>query len=147
MAERATLAEQSGGDRADDEAAIRFFEDVGMSRYLPAGVSADDAVAVILCTLLRRVTGGLARDFVGIMPSALRTVLGSCAERRTETPEGFNRDMYLRRVSMLLGTTEEVAERLARDIFLAMHRHLSRVGVDDVAGQLPEDLERMWSNP
>jgi uncharacterized protein (DUF2267 family) len=142
MVLRATPNESDG-----EEAVRRFFEDVELSRHLPAGTSARDAVAVVLGTLLRRVTGGQARHFVRALPSALRDILGSSAEHRAEAPEGFNRDMYLRRVSMLLGTSEESVERLARDIFLAMHRHLGTIDVGDVATQLPDDLERLWVHP
>jgi uncharacterized protein (DUF2267 family) len=118
--------ESTASTGADAEAGNRFFGDVGASRWLPPGVPALDAVTVVVCTLLRRVTGGLARELIRSAPQPVRDALHTCTERRPEAPEGFNRDMYVRRIGMLLGLAEDRAELLARDVFLAIHSGVAR---------------------
>jgi uncharacterized protein (DUF2267 family) len=109
---------------------------------LPPGVRGADAAAAVLCVLEQRLSGGEARDLV--VPERLRPGVQACARHRGERGEAFDYDEFLRRVAAHLDVSGPEAEEIARTVFAAVRRTLPVKQRQDVASQLPWDLEQLW---
>lgn len=122
----------------------RFFRDIEESGALPYGIESERAVSTVVGTLLARVTGGQAREFVNSMPPRIRELLRSQVEARTEEPAVFDRDAYLQRVADQLAIDRGEAESLANTVFAAVNDYMPSKEIDDVESQLPPDMKELW---
>ena len=111
---------------------------------LPPGVRGTDAAAAVLCVLAQRLSGGEARDLVVTLPEGLRPRVQACARHRGERGEAFDYDEFLRRVAAHLDVSWPKAEEITRTVFAAVRRTLPVKEQQDVASQLPRDLEQLW---
>jgi uncharacterized protein (DUF2267 family) len=82
---------------------------------------------------------------VASLPEGLRARVDVCASHRAKRGEVFDRDEFLRRVATHLNVTVLQAEAIARVVFAAVRRWLPGKEVDDVASQLPRELEELWA--
>lgn len=133
-------------ERAGDDAGA-FFADIERGGQMPASVNARDAVVTVLCILSRRLSRGEAMDFARSLPQELAEMMRPCVERRRERPEIFDRDAFDHLVALHLEVPLDDAQRAARAVFAAVHRHFHTHELDEVAGQLPKDLARIWRQP
>jgi len=111
---------------------------------LPPGMRGTDAAAAVLCVLAQRLSGGKARDLVVTLPEGLRPRVQACARHRGERGEAFDYDEFLRRVAAHLSVSAPKAEEITRTVFAPVRRRLPVKEQQDVAGQLPWDLEQLW---
>jgi uncharacterized protein (DUF2267 family) len=118
--------------------------DIERQGGLPPGVRGTDAAAAVLCVLAQRLSGGEARDLVVTLPEGLRPRVQACARHRGERGEAFDYDEFLRRVAAHLDVSGPQAEDIARTVFAAVRRTLPVKEQQDVASQLPWDLEQLW---
>jgi uncharacterized protein (DUF2267 family) len=68
----------------------------------------------------------------------------ACARHRGERGEAFDYDEFLGRVAAHLDVSWPAAEEIARTVFAAVRRMLPVKERQDVASQLPQDLEQLW---
>jgi uncharacterized protein (DUF2267 family) len=111
---------------------------------LPPGRRGTDAAAAVMCVLAQRLSGGEARDLVMTLPEGLRPRVQACARHRGERGEAFDYDEFLRRVAAHLDVSGAMAEEITRTVFAAVGRTLPVKERQDVASQLPWDLEQLW---
>jgi uncharacterized protein (DUF2267 family) len=133
-------------DRPDtDILTERFFHAIEISGHLPDGLTAPEAVAGVLGTLLHRLPAQKARDLAAALPESLSALLRPFAQDRPADPARFDRDGFVRLVSALFDIDEGSALRLARVVFAAFEYELpmERV-VSDLERELPRKLGRLW---
>lgn len=112
---------------------------------LPAGVTAVDAFAAVMCIFTQRLSGGEARDVLLGLPDALHPLIARCVRHRDEPGAVFDRDQLLRSVADDLGTAPPLAEWIILAVFAAVQHALPAKEVRDVARQLPADLGALWT--
>ena len=78
------------------------------------------------------------------LPEGIRPRVQACARHRGERGEAFDYDQFLRRVAARLGVSAPKAEEIARTVFAAVRQTLPVKEQQDVASQLPWDLEQLW---
>jgi uncharacterized protein (DUF2267 family) len=70
----------------------------------------------------------------------------ACARHRGERGEAFDYDEFLGRVAAYLDVGRPEAEGIAHTAFVAVRRMLPVKERQDVASQLPQDLEQHWQS-
>jgi uncharacterized protein (DUF2267 family) len=68
----------------------------------------------------------------------------ACARHRGARGEAFDYDEFLRHVGAHLDVSGPEAEDITRTVFAAVRRRLPAKEQQDVASQLPWDLEQLW---
>jgi uncharacterized protein (DUF2267 family) len=121
-----------------------FVRALEQQRILPSGMGGTEAAAAVLCVLAQRLSRGEARDVVVALPEGLRLRVQVCARHRGERGEAFDYDEFLRRVMAHLDVSRPEAEDIVRAVFAAVRRMLPLKEQQDVASQLPWDLEQLW---
>jgi uncharacterized protein (DUF2267 family) len=111
---------------------------------LPFGVSAVDALAAVVCTFSRRLSGGEARDVFLGLPDEVRSLVDRCLAGRDEGADVFDRGQLLARVASVLGTPAPVTEEIVCVVLAALQRVLPAKEIRDVGSQLPTDLRDLW---
>lgn len=124
--------------------AYRLYADVELSGTLPDGVTPQEAVAAVLCTLTRRISRGEAEQLRSELPPDLIAVLEPCMGHRAEEPEHFGREELVHRVAQSLDTDDGQAAAIVRHVLGALHANYPTREDDDVESQLPEDLKALW---
>ncbi|MFC0097128.1 DUF2267 domain-containing protein [Micromonospora marina] len=102
-----------------------------------AGVPPDDARALTqatLRTLAERISGGEAAELSAHVAHELRPLL---ARPRTDDPEAFGYDEFLRRIAERAGVSPAEAERGARAVVQALHRVIGPAAFHRALSQLP----------
>lgn len=117
-----------------------------VASQLPAGMDAQRAIAVVMCTLSARLPLGEARHLIESLPEDVRDVLEPCLQNRRETPDLLmDRAMFFAHVAASLQTGN--VEPVIRAVFHAVQHFLPHDVVHHVHTQLPRDLQRLWANP
>jgi uncharacterized protein (DUF2267 family) len=111
---------------------------------LPFGVSAVDALAVVVCAFSRRLSGGEARDVFLGLPDDVRELVDRCVADREEAAEPLDRERLIASVSDTLGAPTPIAEEITCVVLSALQRFLPTKEIRDVASQLPTDLRDLW---
>ncbi|MFN7132472.1 MAG: DUF2267 domain-containing protein [Myxococcales bacterium] len=108
---------------------------------------AERATVTVMCHLERRIMADEVRDLNAQLPVKLQEQLGSCSVQHGEKPEKYGRDEFIRRVAGDLGDQGGDVEKVVRTVFECVRNHLSEGEAEDVAHQLPGDLEALWRRP
>lgn len=129
---------------SDDRAGMDTFLDE-VRAGLPGDVDAEQACTAVLCTIIQRLTGGEAQDFMEELPPEAQRLVRPCEEHvgRAE-PELFGKADFFRRIGHHLAVEPLVAERVAAVVMAAARKHLPRWEQVGVAGQLPQELKELW---
>ncbi|MCZ7685915.1 MAG: DUF2267 domain-containing protein [Sandaracinaceae bacterium] len=135
MSESTTPTEVSAGDIA---------QRVETRVELPQSVRGADAIVVVMCPLLERVTRGAAREVLASMPDSLRQRLRACAHPREQPELLFGRAELLHRVGHELGVDEDRAEQIVRGVLEVTLATLTFDQARHVGSQLPRDLSELW---
>jgi uncharacterized protein (DUF2267 family) len=122
-----------------------IFLEIEKSVPLPRGVKGARALAVVACTLTKRLSRGEARHLVDSLPHETRPLLERCVTERGEDPEHFDAQKFLQRVGTELNADNP--EQVARAVFKAVQRFIHTKVVDHVRSQLPKDLAELWVKP
>jgi len=109
---------------------------------------AEHVIAVVFQALRDRLTPGEADDVWAQLPADWKELWesGSWWEKITAQMRGLNhldREEFIARVQMHI-KKEIPAEQAVRTVFRALKEQISAGEVNDVAGQLPEDLRQVW---
>ncbi|MDA8165996.1 MAG: DUF2267 domain-containing protein [Desulfobacteraceae bacterium] len=126
-----------------DAVSAAIFGEIERREVLGPDIPAADGAAAVLCVLLQRLPGHLARQLMGELPGTLRAMLPPCA-LHYEQPEGFGRDGFFQRVRQAVPVGEEATGTLARTVLAAVGEHLSPETIERVAAQLPMELRALW---
>jgi uncharacterized protein (DUF2267 family) len=123
-------------------------------RHLAArGGFKDEADAVrsaasVLTHLDHRLTSDEAKDLRAQLPVKLQEMLDESRRVDVEQPvHKLHKEDFVACVASDLGRAEEDAESIIRAVFATVRAHISEGEADDVAAQLPRDLEPLWMRP
>jgi uncharacterized protein (DUF2267 family) len=112
---------------------------------LPPELSADDAIAAVMCLLTERLTAGEAHDLLEAVPKGVRPFFERCVVHREGKPvRKLDHAEFLDRVAKHLGVTPAHAERICQTVFEAIRAELSDEVVANVGQQLPRGLKQLW---
>lgn len=134
-------------EQSPDAVREALLDEIEARAPLPAGATAADAFAAVMCIFSERLSGGEARDVLECLPASLRPLVARCIVHRDERATTFGRSELIRRIADHLGTSEARAEQIARVVFAAVQRLLPPKEVRDAASQLPSDLGDLWMAP
>jgi uncharacterized protein (DUF2267 family) len=115
---------------------------------LPRRAEATRAVEAVMCALAQRISAGEFEELRELLPDPFRSRLAPC-ERHAVTPQamfGAAEDFY-RVVAEDLDRSPEEVEPTIRAVFAAVRAQLPEKEAEDVAGQLPAELDALWRRP
>lgn len=101
----------------------------------------------VLCTLVRRLSGGEAEDLMEELPTGFQQLLRRCDKHEGSPAERIDKATFITDVGDHLGVDKQEAERVVRAVFSGVRDRLSEEEVEDVASQLPADLADLWRRP
>lgn len=104
---------------------------------------AECAAVAVLGALERRILPSEARDLEAQLPRRLVEFLPP-PDRRPARAERFGKEEFLESVADELGRPLPEAELLVRAVFAAIQDQISEGEADDVASNLPPDLQALW---
>lgn len=108
---------------------------------------AEKAAVSVLCHLQQRIMADEAKDMRAQLPFKLQELLKSCTLHEGRQVDKFGREELFRRVGEDLGQDPKQCEQVVRTVFTCVRTHLSEGEAEDVANQLPKDLEELWRRP
>jgi uncharacterized protein (DUF2267 family) len=116
-----------------------------LAREVGHRAEATRAVEAVMCALAQRVAGDEFEDLRELLPEPFRGRLAAC-ERHAARPAGPFRtaeDFYAV-VGEDLGAAPAEVETKVRAVFAAIRDQLPEAAAEDVAGQLPPELDVLW---
>ncbi len=108
---------------------------------------AERAASSVLCALEQRITVEESDDLNAQLPRKLQELLHRCERHEGSRPERFGLQEFLQMVADDLETNVNEAESLTRAVFEAVRVQITEGEADDVASQLPADLQALWRRP
>jgi uncharacterized protein (DUF2267 family) len=106
------------------------------------------AAASVLVHLAHRLTSEEAADLSAQLPHKLREILSESQRADTGRPvHKLHKDEFIACVGSDLERPPEEAESIIRSVFATVRSHISEGEAEDVAAQLPKDLEPLWMRP
>ncbi len=108
---------------------------------------AENAAVSVLCHLEQRIMADEAKDMNAQLPFKLQELLKTCKLHEGRKVDKFGRDELYKRVADDLGLDAGKSEQIVRAVFTCVRGHLSEGEAEDVANQLPKDLEELWRRP
>jgi uncharacterized protein (DUF2267 family) len=115
---------------------------------LPRHISAGEAISAVMCALTERLTSGEAHELLEALPRSVRPLFARCDGHRGRRPVAkLDRAEFLDRVARHLAVTPAHAELVCAAVFEAVSDELPPKLADDVAHQLPRDLQELWLYP
>lgn len=115
---------------------------------LPRRAEAARAVEAVMCALSQRVCHSDFDDLRETLPDPFRARLAVCERHAVTTPRHFRalEDFY-EVVAEDLDRSPEDVEPTVRAVFAAVRAQLSENHAEDVANQLPYELQLLWRRP
>ncbi|MEU4366184.1 DUF2267 domain-containing protein [Micromonospora chersina] len=117
-------------------AELEFVAKVAERSGFPAK-TARSLTEATLRTLAERISGGEAADLADHVADELRPLL---ARARTEEPEAFGYDEFVRRIADRAGTAPDIAEKGARAVLQTLHRVVGHVEFEQAMAELPREI-------
>jgi uncharacterized protein (DUF2267 family) len=134
-----------GRNQTDLETANRVRRTVAATARLPAELTAEAAIAAVMCALTERLTAGEAFAVLENVPLAIAPMFELCVYHRQRQPTSkLGRAELVARVAEHLGVTPAHAELIASAVFTAVRAELPPEVVMTVAVQLPHGLKELW---
>jgi uncharacterized protein (DUF2267 family) len=136
---------------ASDPYADRDYKDLldALAREgLPQRTQATRAVEAVTCALAQRVAGIEFETLRELLPEPLRGRLVAC-ERHAALPprHAFTAEAFYEIVAQDLGRPQDEVEPTVRAVFAAVRAVLPEQEAEDVAVQLPPELQALWRRP
>ena len=130
------------------DADYRALVDALAREGLPRRAEAARAVEAVLCALSQRISHADFEDLRELLPDPFKSRLAVC-ERHAVAPrlrfEALE-DFYAVVAEDLDRSPEEV-EPTVRAVFAAVRAQLAEKEAEDVAGELPSELQVLWRRP
>jgi len=123
-----------------DEVYNRLIRDVANRTELDFARS-ERALIVSLCMLCRRLVPEEALHLIAQLPSKLHSQLDQCLDGPDRAVSG---DAIRNEVGRTLGLDQQQATVTLRGIFAAVRNTVSRGQIDEVRGQLPEEMKELF---
>jgi len=144
------LAAPEGGALAGLTPQVNHFvlEDIEQSGALPAVITGLQAFSAVMRTLEQWLSDDEARRVMQGVPSSVRSLIERFAVQREGRPrDARSAEEFALRVAEHLNTDAAQAEEITRAVFAAVQRLMSDSEIEQVARDLPEDLQEMWRFP
>jgi uncharacterized protein (DUF2267 family) len=105
---------------------------------------AERAVVAVVCAIEQRIRGEEAHQLTAQLPWLLQELVRGSELLSGEKPDKYGKAGFYRRVAAELQLGEDEVEPVVRAVLTTLHRHVSEGEMEDVAAQLPRDLEELW---
>lgn len=130
------------------DADYRALVDALAREGLPRRAEAARAVEAVMCAFAQRTSEGEYDDLRERMPDPFRTRLARCERHAAAAPRSFRsaEDFYAVVAEDLERAPGEV-ESIVRAVFAAVRAQLAEADAEDVAAQLPPELQALWRRP
>lgn len=115
---------------------------------LPRRAEATRAVEAVVCALAQRIAHSDLDDLRELLPDPFKTRLVAC-ERHALAPRSrfeTTEDFY-EAVAEDLDRSPDEVEPVVRAVFAAVRAQLPEKDAEDVAAQLPPELDALWRRP
>jgi uncharacterized protein (DUF2267 family) len=115
---------------------------------LPRRAEATRAVEAVMCALAQRISRPEYDDLRDLLPDPFRTRLAAC-ERHAVTahPHMTTAEDFYAAVAEDLDRSPDEVEPTVRAVFAAVRAQLPEKDAEDVAAQLPSELQALWRRP
>ncbi|MGC5020686.1 DUF2267 domain-containing protein [Micromonospora sp. DT47] len=117
-------------------AELEFYEKVSARAGVPPE-TAQSLTEATLRTLAERISGGQAADLADHVAHQLRPFV---AKARTEEPEVFAYDEFLRRVAERAGVDDGLAARGVQAVLQTLHRVVGHREFENAMSELPKEV-------
>lgn len=130
------------------DADYRALVDALAREGLPRRAEATRAVEAVVCALAQRISGPEFEDLRELLPDPFRTRLVACERHAAAPMRAFRsaQDFYAV-VAEDLGLDPVRVEPTVRAVFAAVRAQLLEKEAEDVAAQLPHELQALWRRP
>jgi uncharacterized protein (DUF2267 family) len=135
---------QRADRRSQAEKGNELFGEIRRRVRVPPGVTPEDAVKAVMCTLTQHIFGADAQHVLDGLPREIRPILERCERHRDVKPTRFDRDELVRRVADHLGISRGDAEDITSAVLLAISARVPRDELAALANLLPLDLRDLW---
>jgi len=131
-----------------EDADYRALVDALASEGLPRRAEAARAVEAVVCALAQRISQGEFENLRDLLPDPFRSRLVAC-ERHAVAPRARfqTAEDFYEVVAEDLDRSPDEVEPTVRAVFAAVRAQLPERDVEDVAGQLPAELQALWRRP
>ncbi len=115
---------------------------------LGARTEATRAAEAVMCALAQRISGGEFEDLRTLLPEPFRGRLMVCERHAAQPPRTVRTaEEFYGIVAQDLGRDPAEVEATVRAVFAAMRAVLPEREAEDVASQLPSELQALWRRP
>jgi uncharacterized protein (DUF2267 family) len=115
---------------------------------LPQRTVATRAVEAVTCALAQRLSGGAFDGLRELLPEPFRGRLVACERHAALPPRPFrSAGAFYEIVAQDLDRSPDDVEATVRAVFAAVRRTISERDAEDVASQLPDELQALWRRP
>lgn len=116
---------------------------------LPRRTEAVRTVEAVMCALARRLAGAEFDELRELLPHPFRGQLTACEHHAAAPPREQPRtdEAFYENVADDLGRDASDVEPAVRAVFAAIRGQVSEKEAEDVAAQLPEELQALWRRP
>jgi uncharacterized protein (DUF2267 family) len=116
---------------------------------LPRRTEAVRAVEAVMCALAQRISGGEFEDLRELLPDPFRGRLAACERHAAAPPVAQPRsdEAFYAHVAEDLGREATEVEPTVRAVFAAIRGQVGEKEAEDVAAQLPSELQALWRRP
>ncbi len=130
------------------DADYRALVDALAREGLPRRAEAARAVEAVMCALAQRIAHSDFEDLRELLPHPFRTRLAAC-ERHAVAPRARFRaaEDFYEVVAEDLDRSPDEVEPTVRAVFAAVRAQLPEKDAEDVASQLPGELQPLWRRP
>lgn len=130
------------------DADYRALVDALAREGLPRRAEATRAVEAVVCALAQRISEPEYDDLRELLPEPFRTRLAACERHAAGPTRTFRsaRDFYAL-VAEDLDRDPDRVEPTVRAVFAAVRAQLPENEAEDVAVQLPHELQPLWRRP
>lgn len=105
---------------------------------------AEEAGEAVLCSLVQRVSGGVAMRIIGELPEDLRAMALPCVRHADRPAPAWDKDEFYAAVAEHLIADAADARRICSAVFSGIHTQISDATAERIASQLPAGLTDTW---
>ncbi len=122
-----------------------YLQEIDQSGALPEGVTAEDAAASVLCTLVQEIKRETMDQVIDSAPAGLLPFFKTCPLHRHHGEEPFEKKEFIERIGDHLPHGREGVEDMLRTVLQITRRWLQPREADLISGDLPPGLAAVWN--
>ncbi|HVZ33019.1 MAG TPA: DUF2267 domain-containing protein [Polyangiaceae bacterium] len=123
---------------------VSFVRDVEAAAWLPAKVRAEDAVSATALGMGECLGEAALQHMLSILTSGVRKLFDHPPADEKSPRERLNGPAFIARVARGLDIDTITAESIIKGVWRVLRARLPERQVDELAQQLPPDLQRLW---